>query len=48
MNIFLCLLQPWELDSTITAENREVIENMLLEEQYPSHKHLTMIKPKNV
>ncbi|XP_067085792.1 histone H2A deubiquitinase MYSM1 [Osmerus mordax] len=25
---------PWELDSTITAENREVIENMLLEEQY--------------
>ncbi|KAK6308922.1 hypothetical protein J4Q44_G00203850 [Coregonus suidteri] len=25
---------PWELDSSISAENREVIENMLLEEQY--------------
>ncbi|CAB1332011.1 unnamed protein product [Coregonus sp. 'balchen'] len=24
----------WELDSSISAENREVIENMLLEEQY--------------
>uniref|UniRef100_A0A667ZKR8 Myb-like, SWIRM and MPN domain-containing protein 1 n=1 Tax=Myripristis murdjan TaxID=586833 RepID=A0A667ZKR8_9TELE len=26
---------PWELDSSISAENREVIEKMLLEEQYP-------------
>ncbi|KAM3876110.1 histone H2A deubiquitinase MYSM1 [Diretmus argenteus] len=25
---------PWELDSSISAENRAVIENMLLEEQY--------------
>ncbi|KAM9832444.1 histone H2A deubiquitinase MYSM1 [Neosynchiropus ocellatus] len=25
---------PWELDSSISAENREVIEKMLLEEQY--------------
>ncbi|KAK5869958.1 hypothetical protein PBY51_024630 [Eleginops maclovinus] len=25
---------PWELDSSISAENREVIERMLLEEQY--------------
>ncbi|KAJ8277831.1 hypothetical protein GJAV_G00080610 [Gymnothorax javanicus] len=25
---------PWTLDSSISAENREVIENMLLEEQY--------------
>ncbi|XP_029939370.1 histone H2A deubiquitinase MYSM1 [Salarias fasciatus] len=25
---------PWELDTSISAENREVIENMLLEEQY--------------
>uniref|UniRef100_A0AAQ5XPR4 Myb-like, SWIRM and MPN domain-containing protein 1 n=1 Tax=Amphiprion ocellaris TaxID=80972 RepID=A0AAQ5XPR4_AMPOC len=27
--------QPWELDSSISPENREVIERMLLEEQYP-------------
>uniref|UniRef100_A0A7N9ASM3 Myb-like, SWIRM and MPN domain-containing protein 1 n=1 Tax=Mastacembelus armatus TaxID=205130 RepID=A0A7N9ASM3_9TELE len=26
---------PWELDSSISPENREVIERMLLEEQYP-------------
>uniref|UniRef100_A0AAQ5ZJM3 Myb-like, SWIRM and MPN domain-containing protein 1 n=1 Tax=Amphiprion ocellaris TaxID=80972 RepID=A0AAQ5ZJM3_AMPOC len=26
--------QPWELDSSISPENREVIERMLLEEQY--------------
>ncbi|TMS20409.1 Histone H2A deubiquitinase MYSM1 [Larimichthys crocea] len=26
---------PWELDSSISPENREVIEKMLLEEQYP-------------
>ncbi|XP_010870279.1 histone H2A deubiquitinase MYSM1 isoform X1 [Esox lucius] len=25
---------PWELDNSISAENREVIHNMLLEEQY--------------
>uniref|UniRef100_A0A8C7GLU9 Myb-like, SWIRM and MPN domain-containing protein 1 n=1 Tax=Oncorhynchus kisutch TaxID=8019 RepID=A0A8C7GLU9_ONCKI len=25
---------PWELDRSISAENREVIENMLMEEQY--------------
>uniref|UniRef100_A0A8C7WAM5 Myb-like, SWIRM and MPN domain-containing protein 1 n=1 Tax=Oncorhynchus mykiss TaxID=8022 RepID=A0A8C7WAM5_ONCMY len=25
---------PWELDHSISAENREVIENMLMEEQY--------------
>ncbi|XP_010783596.1 histone H2A deubiquitinase MYSM1 [Notothenia coriiceps] len=25
---------PWELDNSISAENREVIERMLLEEQY--------------
>ncbi|XP_034036318.1 histone H2A deubiquitinase MYSM1 isoform X2 [Thalassophryne amazonica] len=25
---------PWELDASISAENREVIESMLLEEQY--------------
>ncbi|CAL8307043.1 unnamed protein product [Lota lota] len=25
---------PWELDSSISVENRELIENMLLEEQY--------------
>uniref|UniRef100_A0A4W5P0F9 Myb-like, SWIRM and MPN domain-containing protein 1 n=1 Tax=Hucho hucho TaxID=62062 RepID=A0A4W5P0F9_9TELE len=25
---------PWELDRSISAENREVIENMLIEEQY--------------
>ncbi|CAL9695689.1 unnamed protein product [Knipowitschia caucasica] len=27
---------PWELDNSISAENRDVIEKMLLEEQYPS------------
>ncbi|KAK0144827.1 Histone H2A deubiquitinase MYSM1 [Merluccius polli] len=27
---------PWELDTSISVENRELIENMLLEEQYPS------------
>uniref|UniRef100_A0A665VWA6 Myb-like, SWIRM and MPN domain-containing protein 1 n=1 Tax=Echeneis naucrates TaxID=173247 RepID=A0A665VWA6_ECHNA len=26
---------PWELDSSISPENREAIERMLLEEQYP-------------
>lgn len=36
--VSLCVvLQPWELDSSISPENREVIERMLLEEQYPSH-----------
>uniref|UniRef100_A0A3B5LL07 Myb-like, SWIRM and MPN domain-containing protein 1 n=1 Tax=Xiphophorus couchianus TaxID=32473 RepID=A0A3B5LL07_9TELE len=30
-----CCLQPWELDSSISPENREAIERMLLEEQYP-------------
>lgn len=29
------VVQPWELDSSISPENREVIERMLLEEQYP-------------
>lgn len=28
-------MQPWELDSSISPENRAVIERMLLEEQYP-------------
>jgi len=28
-------IQPWELDNSISPENREVIERMLLEEQYP-------------
>lgn len=32
---FLSFAQPWELDSSISPENREVIEKMLLEEQYP-------------
>ncbi|XP_020774518.2 histone H2A deubiquitinase MYSM1 isoform X1 [Boleophthalmus pectinirostris] len=27
-------IMPWELDSSISVENREVIEKMLLEEQY--------------
>lgn len=27
--------QPWTLDSTISEENRAVIEKMLLEEEYP-------------
>uniref|UniRef100_A0A3P8SZI1 Myb-like, SWIRM and MPN domain-containing protein 1 n=1 Tax=Amphiprion percula TaxID=161767 RepID=A0A3P8SZI1_AMPPE len=31
----VCFPQPWELDSSISPENREVIERMLLEEQYP-------------
>lgn len=31
-------VQPWELDSSISPENRQVIERMLLEEQYPSFK----------
>lgn len=34
----LCSVQPWELDSSISPENRQVIERMLLEEQYPSLK----------
>uniref|UniRef100_A0A672PXF2 Myb-like, SWIRM and MPN domain-containing protein 1 n=1 Tax=Sinocyclocheilus grahami TaxID=75366 RepID=A0A672PXF2_SINGR len=28
---------PWTLDSSISDENRQAIESMLLEEQYPSH-----------
>ncbi|XP_030890442.1 histone H2A deubiquitinase MYSM1-like [Leptonychotes weddellii] len=28
-------LIPWTLDSTISEENRAVIEKMLLEEEYP-------------
>lgn len=32
--VFLCL-QPWTLDSSISEENRAVIEKMLLEEEYP-------------
>uniref|UniRef100_A0A8C6TH90 Myb-like, SWIRM and MPN domain-containing protein 1 n=1 Tax=Neogobius melanostomus TaxID=47308 RepID=A0A8C6TH90_9GOBI len=31
---FLTYSAPWELDNSISAENREVIEKMLLEEQY--------------
>lgn len=27
--------QPWTLDNSISEENREIIESMLLEEQYP-------------
>ncbi|KAM9358024.1 histone H2A deubiquitinase MYSM1 [Symphorus nematophorus] len=34
---------PWELDSSISPENREVIERMLLEEQY----YLTGVKAHN-
>ena len=33
------VVQPWELDNSISPENREVIERMLLEEQYPSTDH---------
>lgn len=32
---FVFLPQPWTLDSSISEENREIIESMLLEEQYP-------------
>lgn len=31
----MCCLQPWTLDSSISEENRAVIEKMLLEEEYP-------------
>ncbi len=34
-SVRLSVVQPWELDSSISPENREVIERMLLEEQYP-------------
>ncbi|MCI4389344.1 hypothetical protein PGIGA_G00096930 [Pangasianodon gigas] len=29
---------PWTLDNSISDENREIIESMLLEEQYPYSK----------
>lgn len=32
---YLYYLQPWTLDSSISEENRAVIEKMLLEEEYP-------------
>lgn len=31
--------QPWTLDSSISDENRQAIESMLLEEQYPTVLH---------
>uniref|UniRef100_A0A8C8HD77 Myb-like, SWIRM and MPN domain-containing protein 1 n=1 Tax=Oncorhynchus tshawytscha TaxID=74940 RepID=A0A8C8HD77_ONCTS len=33
-NTGVLVRSPWELDHSISAENREVIENMLMEEQY--------------
>ena len=39
LHLELSLLKPWKLDSSISAENRELIENMLLEEQYPPAEH---------
>lgn len=33
--IVASVVQPWELDSSISPENRQVIERMLLEEHYP-------------
>lgn len=38
------LVQPWELDSSISPENRQVIERMLLEEQYPFFKQERRIR----
>uniref|UniRef100_A0A3Q4I453 Myb-like, SWIRM and MPN domain-containing protein 1 n=1 Tax=Neolamprologus brichardi TaxID=32507 RepID=A0A3Q4I453_NEOBR len=35
LTLRLSFVQPWELDSSISPENREAIERMLLEEQYP-------------
>uniref|UniRef100_A0A3Q0S3U8 Myb-like, SWIRM and MPN domain-containing protein 1 n=1 Tax=Amphilophus citrinellus TaxID=61819 RepID=A0A3Q0S3U8_AMPCI len=35
LTLSFLFVQPWELDSSISPENREVIERMLLEEQYP-------------
>lgn len=37
---YLYDLQPWTLDSSISEENRAVIEKMLLEEEYPFAKLL--------
>uniref|UniRef100_A0A8C2EIG8 Myb-like, SWIRM and MPN domain-containing protein 1 n=1 Tax=Cyprinus carpio TaxID=7962 RepID=A0A8C2EIG8_CYPCA len=36
---------PWTLDSSISDENRQAIESMLLEEQYPSRSSATFSHP---
>ncbi|KAF0042362.1 hypothetical protein F2P81_005894 [Scophthalmus maximus] len=33
---------PWELDSSISPENREAIQKMLQEEQYPFNSHTSL------
>uniref|UniRef100_A0A3Q4I458 Myb-like, SWIRM and MPN domain-containing protein 1 n=1 Tax=Neolamprologus brichardi TaxID=32507 RepID=A0A3Q4I458_NEOBR len=44
LTLRLSFVQPWELDSSISPENREAIERMLLEEQYP----FTALKRTNI
>uniref|UniRef100_A0A669CD70 Myb-like, SWIRM and MPN domain-containing protein 1 n=1 Tax=Oreochromis niloticus TaxID=8128 RepID=A0A669CD70_ORENI len=50
LTLRLSFVQPWELDSSISPENREVIERMLLEEQYPfsAFKRTTQSPAKNL